>query len=303
MAGLRIRITPSVPVAGHGCNASEQRGLDAALATFARTVLAAALERAGLRFVSAPRAEVDVTGVLRGQAYCLGADRFHTFDLRVSGDKAVLAEVQSDPEGVHSLLLVEHLDSPASRDYAAKLVNAILASRGILAFAEQRKHAAAEKATRERALTAELRAAAARGAARDALARYADFARTSEPSDALRAEVITAARALSPPPAAPEEARRHAVWAMTAAKAAKSPAGYATAVSEYRAAVRHAPWWADAYMNLAIVAEQAADYESAIWALRHYLLAAPAAPDAATVRTKVYELEFKARQAAPVPEK
>jgi hypothetical protein len=51
-------------------------------------------------------------------------------------------------------------------------------------------------------------------------------------------------------------------------------------------------------MNLALVSEQGADFEGAIWALRHYLLAAPAAPDAPAARTKIYELEFKEKQRA-----
>lgn len=61
-------------------------------------------------------------------------------------------------------------------------------------------------------------------------------------------------------------------------------------------AIKLAPWWANAYFNLALVLEKLRNYKMAIDNLNLYLLAVPDAPDAAAVKEKIYEIEFLEKQ-------
>jgi len=103
---------------------------------------------------------------------------------------------------------------------------------------------------------------------------------------------------LDPPPAISEEARRQAIFASTAVKEAKDEQEYAMAVKEYLKAISLAPWWADLYINTSLLFEEMGHYANAYSMLKLYLLAAPNAPDADQVKTKLYELEYKANQEA-----
>jgi len=105
--------------------------------------------------------------------------------------------------------------------------------------------------------------------------------------------IISLYHKLDPAPAIPEEARKHAVFAATATKAAKDNNGYDLAINEYHTVMRLAPWWADPYINLSLLLERRARLSEAVKALRFYLLASPNAPDTNTIQTKIYELEFK----------
>jgi tetratricopeptide (TPR) repeat protein len=69
-------------------------------------------------------------------------------------------------------------------------------------------------------------------------------------SDMLK-RVLKLYKKLDPPPAVSEEARKCAVFGMTAAKEFKDPKGFDRAIEEYRKAIKLAPWWADLYYNLA----------------------------------------------------
>jgi len=53
---------------------------------------------------------------------------------------------------------------------------------------------------------------------------------------------------------------------------------------------------AKAYVNTALVFEQLGDYQAAFDVLKIYFVAAPDAPDREQMKTKLYELEFKAQQ-------
>lgn len=133
-----------------------------------------------------------------------------------------------------------------------------------------------------------------------ALKHYTSFlqhvAEGSEDDWDLRRRVIRIAQRLNPPLAIPEEANRHAAYARTAAKEAKTPADFEKAIDEYQKALRIAPWWGDAYLNLALVQEQSGKYADAVRSLELFLLAAPNDPEARTVQNKMYELEYKAKK-------
>jgi tetratricopeptide (TPR) repeat protein len=101
---------------------------------------------------------------------------------------------------------------------------------------------------------------------------------------------------INPPPAIPEEARKRAVFGMTAAKEAKDPKGLDQAIEEYRKAIQLAPWWADLYYNLAMVQEQRSHFRQAAETFKLYLAASPGDPQAQLIQNKIYELEYKAEK-------
>lgn len=121
----------------------------------------------------------------------------------------------------------------------------------------------------------------------------------ANPSDtALREQIIKLAQGIKPPAAVPEEARRLFVQGNSAFGDMKSSKDVDRALALYRDASNHAPWWADAYFNLAKAYEQKQSYADAIAALKLYLLAAPKAPDAREAQDKIYAMEEKADRLA-----
>jgi tetratricopeptide (TPR) repeat protein len=141
------------------------------------------------------------------------------------------------------------------------------------------------------------------GQLREAFQHYtAALSQSVEASDGKRIDFalieksIVLARKLEPPPTLSEEARRQAVFAATAVREAKDERGYDQAIKEYVNAISLAPWWADLYVNAALVCEQRGRYGEACSMLKLYQFAAPEAKDAEKIKTKMYELEYKARQ-------
>lgn len=112
------------------------------------------------------------------------------------------------------------------------------------------------------------------------------------PDDAaLREKIIRLARLVKPAPAVPEDARRHFVKAVTMQKAAKNPGDYDLPADEYRKALLLAPWWTDAYFNLAKVHELKKEFPEAIRNLKLSIAAGPEGPEARAAQDKIYELE------------
>ena len=107
-----------------------------------------------------------------------------------------------------------------------------------------------------------------------------------------REKVIELALSLTPPPAIPEEAKKEMAKGKAAFKIAKGRSGYEEAEKHFRKAANLSPWWADAYFNLGLVQEKMRDYRDAKESFEIYLLAAPNAPDATSVKEKIYELEY-----------
>lgn len=111
-------------------------------------------------------------------------------------------------------------------------------------------------------------------------------------SDMLK-RVMKLYRGLDPPPAISEEARKRAVFGMTAAKDSKDSQGFDQAIEEYRKAIELAPWWGDLYYNLALVQEQRGNFRQAAGSLKLYLVASPNDPQTQLIQNKIYELEYK----------
>lgn len=137
------------------------------------------------------------------------------------------------------------------------------------------------------------------GNVREAVGHYTVALQATKPGSAeelqLRERIINLVKKIDPKPAVPEEARRYAVYDMTALREARQKSDNERAARELEQASRLAPWWADVYVNLGIVYGNTENYEAAIRSLKLYLLAAPGAPDAQAVQTKIYEFEYKQR--------
>lgn len=115
----------------------------------------------------------------------------------------------------------------------------------------------------------------------------------------ITGRIISLYHKLDPAPVISEEARKHAVFAATATRVAKDNHGYDQAIKEAYSVMRSAPWWADPYINLALLLEKRGRFVEAHVALGLYLLASPNAADANTVKTKLYELEYQAKNTKP----
>jgi tetratricopeptide (TPR) repeat protein len=112
----------------------------------------------------------------------------------------------------------------------------------------------------------------------------------------LQERTIKAVLNLNPAPAVPEDAQRHAAFAVTALQLAASDRSQLDqAIGEWHAALRFAPWWPEANFNLGLTLEKGERYAEATRYLKLYLLAAPNAPDAKEVQQKIYSLEYKAQ--------
>ena len=105
---------------------------------------------------------------------------------------------------------------------------------------------------------------------------------------------IDVALKMSPRPAIPAEAARHVDAAAAKIKAAKTREDLEVARLDYLNTLAIAPWWADAWFNLAALDEHLGSFASAAADLGFYLRAAPNAPDAGNVQKKIGELQSKA---------
>lgn len=97
--------------------------------------------------------------------------------------------------------------------------------------------------------------------------------------------------------ALPEDADRYMARGRLAIKEAQSTSEFSVAAAEFQKAVDAAPWFPDAYYNLAIALSKAADYSGATKNLKLYLLSAPEEEEAKTAKTLMYQLEYKVDKA------
>ncbi len=73
-------------------------------------------------------------------------------------------------------------------------------------------------------------------------------------------------------------------------------------LTEMQSAIEMAPWWSEAYFNLALVQEASGEYGAAARNLGRYLSASPRAEDAEAVCEKLLEMELKdERERASTP--
>lgn len=119
------------------------------------------------------------------------------------------------------------------------------------------------------------------------------------PSDAaLREEIIRLARTMKPVPAIPEEARQKFVEGATITKSANNASGQALAVQRFQDVLKIAPWWGDAYYNLAIAQELAGQFDAAQGSLKFYILTDPGKKETRDAQDRIYALNAKKDLAA-----
>ncbi len=121
----------------------------------------------------------------------------------------------------------------------------------------------------------------------------------AKPADnALRERVIKMALELTPAPAIPEAARAAFVEGTTITKAATDANQQKLSVESYQEALKRAPWWGDAYYNLAVAQELAGQFAAANTSLKFYLLTKPGEKEAREAQDRIYALNAKIKLAA-----
>lgn len=137
-------------------------------------------------------------------------------------------------------------------------------------------------------------AAAQAGRKTEALQLYAkamELTRPRGPEDLLvRQKAATLAAGMSSLPPVPEEAENFSVRAQTRLK--MEGANFAEAAEEMTKAIRLAPWWADGYYNMGLMAASERQYIAAVNNLKLYLKLSPGSEDAEAVKKKIVELEL-----------
>lgn len=116
----------------------------------------------------------------------------------------------------------------------------------------------------------------------------------SNPSDTtLREKIVKLAQTIKPPLAVPEEARRKFVEGTTITKSANNASGQALAVQRFQDSLKIAPWWGDAYYNLAIAQELAGQFEAAQSSLKLYIVTNPGEKESRDAQDRIYALNAK----------
>ena len=110
----------------------------------------------------------------------------------------------------------------------------------------------------------------------------------------LRVKIIKLAKKTKPQPVIPEEATRLFIKAGVFHQEAKNVSGYDLAITAYQKALLIAPWWGDAYYNLAMALSSAEKFNEAINTYKLFKeTIAAGSPEAREVQNKIYALEAK----------
>jgi len=133
---------------------------------------------------------------------------------------------------------------------------------------------------------------------REQLSQYVADLQKRPDDHSLREKIIKLVQGLEPRPEVPEDARRHFVKAATIQKESKDAQALDLAINEYKQALLIAPWWAEAYYNLGVASEQASRLDTAIDALKLYLLTNPSGTEAREAQDRLYAIEGKKDLAA-----
>jgi hypothetical protein len=107
--------------------------------------------------------------------------------------------------------------------------------------------------------------------------------------DVLRDKIIALAKKLKPP--VPEAARRAFIRGTTAFTSAKNPSGFTRAAERFEEASNIAPWWSDAYFNLAKAFQASQDYDASLRALKLYMATASSKADLRQGQDMIYAVE------------
>jgi hypothetical protein len=135
----------------------------------------------------------------------------------------------------------------------------------------------------------------------------------SNPNDtALRGKIIALAQSMSPPPAIPEEARRHYMMAETFVEKAKNDTERARddsglkqaatefeqAIVEFKSALLAAPWWPEANRDYALTLEAAERFDEATAYVKLYMATNPGDERLRAAQDEIYKIEARKKLAA-----
>lgn len=118
------------------------------------------------------------------------------------------------------------------------------------------------------------------------------------PNDtALRDKLIKLSQKVKPN--VPEEATAAFEKATALQTEAKDAAGFDRSIATYKEAIAIAPWWGDAYFNLALTQDSAQKYDEAIATLKIYQLTINSeSSEIRDVQNKIYAIEAKIEKSA-----
>lgn len=128
---------------------------------------------------------------------------------------------------------------------------------------------------------------------RDQLSEMVGRLQKTENDNALRESIIKLATKIMPPPAIPEEARRAFVEGVTIVKSAKDSTSLRIAIEGFKGALKTAPWWSDAYYNLASTQELAGQFDEAEGSFKLFILASPDVNEAREALDRIYAIGAK----------
>jgi len=134
--------------------------------------------------------------------------------------------------------------------------------------------------------------------ARETLRQYVADLKRDPDSQSLREKIIKVVQELKPVPEIPEDARRCFVEGTTIAKTATDKSQQALAVTSFKDALKIAPWWGDAYFNLAVAEELTGQLDEAEASLKLYILTNPGDKEVREAQDHIYALGAKKKLAA-----
>lgn len=141
-------------------------------------------------------------------------------------------------------------------------------------------------------------AAASLGQHRDAFRIYMELSQKSYPGPDIVERIVQVRAKLIPPPKISRLARQHGIFAMKLFREAQNAVQFDRAAAEMRKAIKFAPWWSDAHLNLGLILEASDRSGEAVSSYRSFLAIEPSGPAAENARQKVFELISKMRIAA-----
>ena len=147
-----------------------------------------------------------------------------------------------------------------------------------------------------------LAASASAESPREQLQQMVEQLQKTPTDNALRERIIKLGSEIKPAPAISEEANRAFVKGNVFQKEAKDASGYELAISAYREALHIAPWWGDAYYNLAVALESARQFGVAIASIKLYMASVQAgSAEAREAQNRMYAIEAK-HELANIPQ-
>ena len=134
-----------------------------------------------------------------------------------------------------------------------------------------------------------------------ALVLYAVLLKQTQLNSPEERRLLERAAAITPKsrplPPLPAEAERHFVRGQALVEGAKDTQDFLRAAAEFQAALRDAPWLADAHFNIAVVLDKANRFEEAMRSLKLYISASADEKSVREAQRMIYRLEVRQEEA------